>query len=307
LREIGTIAEEKAARVLEDHLLTLGISTKLDPIPEGIRVWVHREDRVDEARAVLGEFLKAPDDPRFQAATREARAIRKKAELVEAEYRGNVQEMTERWGAPFHRRAPLCALLLAISVVVAVATNLGKGHSGLMEMLSFSTFTVELVDGNYVIRDHGFENIEHGELWRLVTPIFLHFDPFHLVFNMLWLVSLGGGIEGRKRWKKVGLIVLTAAILGNVGQYFESGGLFGGMSGVVYALFGYVWAKGHADPEDGFSASPNTVLLMVAWFLFGIASRPDVTPDMPIPRLLMGNAAHGVGLAVGIAFGLLRF
>jgi len=307
LREIGTIAEEKAARVLEDHLLTLGISTKLEPTPDGVRVWVHHEDRVDEARAALDEFRKAPDDPRYQASTREARALRKKAEQADAEARGNVREVSERWNAPFRKRAPLTAGLLAVCLAVALGTDLGVGPTKLKRLLTFSVQTMDIEGGRIMVRDHGFENILHGEVWRIVTPAFLHFGLIHLAFNMLALIGFGERVEARKGWRKMAVIALVAAVLGNIGQYFESGGQFGGMSGVLFALAGYIWAKGYADPEDGLSLHPNTAFLMIAWFLFGIVGKMDVPPDSSQAPVAFANVCHGVGLAVGIVFGLLRF
>ncbi|WP_435017279.1 rhomboid family intramembrane serine protease [Tundrisphaera sp. TA3] len=307
MREIGTIAEEKAARVLEDYLLTLGISTKLIPAADGVQIWVHREDRVEEARAVLEEFRKAPDDPRFRAASREARTLRQKAEQAEAEYRGNIREVSDRWNGPFHRRAPLTAALLAASILVAIGTDMGEPLTRVGEWLSFSTHKVETVGNFRVLRDNGLSDIEHGQFWRVLTPIFIHFGPIHLIFNMLALIALGERVESRKGWQKMAIIAVVAAVLGNIGQFFESGGSFGGMSGVLFALAGYLWAKGHADPEDGLALPPNAAFMMIAWFLFGIISKIDVSPDAPMPTVSFANVCHGVGLAVGIAFGLRRF
>src|SRR5262249_30799680 len=69
--------------------------------------------------------------------------------------------------------------------------------------------------------------------------------------------------------------------------------LFGGMSGVVYGLFGYVWMKSRYEPGLGLAMSPNTVFIMVGWFflcLFGAVGA-------------VANVAHGVGLLAGMAIG----
>lgn len=307
MREIGTIAEEKAARLLEDHLLTLGISTKLDKIADGYRIWVHREDQLDAARAAKVEFEANPEDPRFQAAPREARVIRRRAEQAEAEYRGKDRDASERWTAPFHRRVPLTATLLALCFVVALATDLGEKPTRLQRALQLSTLAIG--PDNQVV-DRGFADIAHGQVWRLITPIFLHSGMFHLVFNMLALIGLGERVESRKGWRKMAVLVLVSAVLGNAGQFFEAGGQFGGISGVLFALAGYLWAKGYADPDDGLSLHPQMATMMVAWFLFCILSSADPVPGGPDPAagtVAFANVAHGVGLAVGILFGLLRF
>jgi GlpG protein len=73
--------------------------------------------------------------------------------------------------------------------------------------------------------------------------------------------------------------------------------LFGGLSGVGYALFGYLWMKGMYEPEQGMILHPNTINTMLIWLVLCMTG-------------LLGpiaNAAHVVGLAVGIVFGVSRF
>ena len=46
-----------------------------------------------------------------------------------------------------------------------------------------------------------------------------------------------------------------------------SGPAFGGMSGVVYGLFGYVWVKTRLDPADGFRLDPMVAMIMFGFFI----------------------------------------
>jgi len=78
--------------------------------------------------------------------------------------------------------------------------------------------------------------------------------------------------------------------------HFQRGGpLFGGISGVAFGLFGYIWMKARFDPGSGFFLHRQAVMMMMVWFvicLLGI-----------IPRV--ANTAHTVGLLVGVIWGYL--
>jgi GlpG protein len=132
-------------------------------------------------------------------------------------------------------------------------------------------------------------------LWRLITPIFIHFSLLHILFNMLWLRDLGGMIEGRQSTGKLAILVLAIAVCSNLGQFLVGGPVFGGMSGVVYGLLGYIWMRGKFDPGSGLFVHPVTVGMMIIWFF------ACFTPIVPH----VANAAHGVGLVMGVAWGYL--
>jgi membrane associated rhomboid family serine protease len=55
---------------------------------------------------------------------------------------------------------------------------------------------------------------DHLTLWRLITSLFLHANPLHIIGNMLFLWLFGPSVEGRlKAWRFL-LIYFTAGILG---------------------------------------------------------------------------------------------
>ncbi len=319
MRLVATIPDEALAKALADYLLTRDIATKMIPGPQGVAVWVHREEKVPEAQAETSAFLADPDDPRYQGAARTAEALRKEAAKREREHRRKTINLSGRLNVPSAVRCPVTYGLIFVSIAAAVLTGFGSDDRACRPFL-FADYHLELaegptvpveIDGAVVERvvprpvwtSSGLDAIRRGQLWRLVSPIFLHFGIPHLVFNMIMLYRLGSLIELRKgRWAMLA-IVLISAVASNFGEFlWETRGrdewrivAFGGMSGVVYALFGYVWMKSDYDPEADMKLPSNTILYMVAWLFFCMTGA--IGP--------IANAAHVVGLGSGIVLGLI--
>lgn len=85
--------------------------------------------------------------------------------------------------------------------------------------------------------------IRGGEIWRLITPVFLHASPPHIFFNMYGLLALGSALEryfGHGRF--LGLYLL-AGFSGNV-LSFVLGDDNGYSVGASTAIFGLAAAEG---------------------------------------------------------------
>ena len=284
MRQAGTLPSKQDAERFADYLLTLGIGSKVDPAADQWAIWILDENEVPRSKQELQQFLQQPHESRYLAAERDAKVARREAAERAKKAQKNYVDMRQVWSRSW-RRPKVTILLIAISVVVAVLTETGTQPEPVMMNLFISTHRSSLT------------NIMQGQIWRLVTPIFIHYGVWHLLFNMMWLYDLGRVIETRLGWARFAAMVLAIAIPSNLGQFLEAGPAFGGMSGVVYGLFGYAWIRGRFDPASGLYLNPNTVLLMMGWFVICLLHL------LPGPQA--ANTAHGVGLAVGAALGYL--
>lgn len=293
MRQIGTLANEREVQRLADYLLTQGIRINVEQGDEGFGIWAIDEDRVPAAREEFNRFRQNPDDPRYIEAQRQAATIRDELIRKEREGRRNVVDLRRQWSRP--RMKPVTFSLLVICCAVAVATRFQKDldDNPLAQKLSFASYQIE---GNY-IRYWGLKQpnseIRHGEIWRLVTPIFLHIGPWHLLMNMLALQSLGTLIESRRGSWRVALMVIAIAVLSNLAQYAWGGPRFAGISGVVFGLFGYAWMKSEFDPEVGIVIPQSSVMMMLFFLMLCMTGMIGS----------IANAAHLVGLISGVVIG----
>lgn len=137
-----------------------------------------------------------------------------------------------------------------------------------------------------------------GQVWRPLSPAFLHFGGMHLVFNMLWLWYFGRQVEVLQGSGRMLLILLTAGIGANLAQYAAGTVLFGGMSGVDFALLGYVWLMSRRAPRSGFFVPQMLVAFMLGWMVFTMT---DMAGAVGFGNV--ANEAHLGGLVVGLALG----
>lgn len=136
-----------------------------------------------------------------------------------------------------------------------------------------------------------------GEWWRLITPVFIHFSVLHIIFNLLWVWIVGSKIEYfQGRWALAGL-VLFSGISSNLAQFYISGPLFGGMSGVVFALLGYAWLWDRRNPSKAIGLPPALLGFMVVWLVLGYSG---LLEGMGLGAI--ANTAHLAGLIAGLVF-----
>jgi len=187
---------------------------------------------------------------------------------------------------------PLTLGLIAFSVLIFLLFELWNSD------LVLDYFFISLSDSTDWA---GLTEISSGQIWRLVSPIFLHFSIIHIVFNMLGVYLLGGVIEILQGKLLLVLLVILTAVVSNLIQYFVAGSLFGGMSGVVYALFGYIWVQGLTNDKFGYQLMKPLVVLMLGSFV--VTFFVSWIGAFKLFNVSIANTAHTAGLLSGIILG----
>lgn len=133
------------------------------------------------------------------------------------------------------------------------------------------------------------------EIWRLFTPVFMHFSLLHLLFNLVWWWYLGNRIESQYGAVKLFGVLISAALIPNILQGMISGPTFGGLSGVTYGLLSYLWLREKRSEREQPAVSDGLFMFMLVWIaleLVGIVGFSSAT------------TAHLSGLIIGLIQGL---
>jgi GlpG protein len=284
MRQIGFLSSPDDAERFADFLRADGVKCSVDAADSGFRIWIQEDDHVPAAREELARFLADPSQPRYRDASQRAKVRMQEDQLRRRTVQTRQINVADRWVRPSIENSPVTFALIAMSVVVGY----------------FSSLSPKIIDPEvshlFISTDGTFRQIMNGEVWRLVTPIFLHFGLMHLLFNMLITYQLGLAIEFQRGSLNLVFMSLAIAIFSNIAQFVFGGSPnFGGMSGVDYGLFGYVWIKGRLDPRSGFYLPREAVTMMLAQYLLGVV---EVLPHM-------ANWCHGIGLVTGVAIALI--
>jgi GlpG protein len=207
------------------------------------------------------------------------------------------QQMTRPSLAMQLRSGLMTTVLLAICAVVGAISLLGD-HLEPLHWLTFQDFELH---GEYAYFVPLLDSLQQGQVWRLVTPMFIHFGILHLAMNGLWFWELGRRIEMRQgRWQLLGLTLLFSAV-SNVIQYLFSGpSLFGGLSGVLYGLLGHIWMFQWLAPTPLYRMPKGVLVMMLVWLLLCLSGLVSLLGFGQI-----ANGAHVGGLLVGCCSGLL--
>lgn len=258
--------DPRRAQAFVDYLADIGLKCELTlDDDDNVSIWLVNESRYQEALQEVKRFLAEPLHPRYQDAS---------WRQGDTHVRFSHDRQAPGWLSDLLRQTgPVNLLVLLACLLVYGLSWLGLPMFGL---LSFPP---------------RWEQLLGLEFWRAFTPALLHFSLMHLVFNLFWWWYLGGMVERRLGHGKLLSLLLVAAVLPNLMQYWASGPRFGGLSGVVYALLAYVWLSGRLNPHRGIGLPDGMAVFMVVWLVLGFAG--VLGP--------VANLAHLGGGLIGLA------
>lgn len=133
---------------------------------------------------------------------------------------------------------------------------------------------------------------EQSELWRYSTHSLVHLSPWHITFNLVWWWIFAGKIEQKFGTATLVLLYLLSAFISGFAQNMASGPAFFGLSGVVYAVLGYVLVLDKFSRQPPFHLPQGFFTMLLVGIAFGFVS--------PLIGVSMGNTAHIAGLLTGV-------
>jgi GlpG protein len=315
MRQAGTLTNERDALRFAAWLVAQRIEAHAEKEGDAWAIWIRDEDHLKKAREALEHYRIDPQNAKYRGAERTAEAVLREEEAKRRRAHENVVEMRGRWaksggmgGAP-PRRCPLVLALIGLSVVIFLFTNT-PGQAGITDVERTLLFVDPAAVRQAAEEADGFDywtSIRGGQIWRLVTPMMIHYGIMHIAFNMLVLFSFGGQVEDRRGSLFLALLVLVLAVSSNVGQvleyeFREIAPRFGGMSGVNYGLFGYLLIKTQFDNRERYLLSPLTTFILLGWFFLSIGGQfPPLDTILPGALTRVANSAHAVGFFLGMA------
>ncbi|MCZ6787687.1 MAG: rhomboid family intramembrane serine protease [Planctomycetota bacterium] len=180
------------------------------------------------------------------------------------------------------RWAPFTYATIAISIVVFVGQLMESDPSSEETLRRWGVlFSWDIYDGAY---------------GSLVTAVFSHLDILHILFNLIFVWILSRPLErtiGGLRWLA---FFVAAAWVSSACELAASEGTVMGVSGVIYAMLGFMWVTRRRFPlfQEALTRKVVGILLVSAILCVWVAEAAVMD---------IANVAHISGLAFGALVG----
>lgn len=116
-------------------------------------------------------------------------------------------------------------LIIAINVIVWLLMELNGGSDNSDTLIAFGAKVNELID--------------QGQVWRLLTAMFLHIGIIHLTVNQYSLYAVGTLLERFMGATRFAILYVLAGLCGSLASYwFSPNAISAGASGAIFGLLG---------------------------------------------------------------------
>ena len=275
LQPLVKIGKHNVALIFADYLKSIQINAQVETVDNEFIVLCDVDKRA-QARAEFEQFIEHPFDQKYQQA---AWALGEVSDVQQ-----HSPSLLSSFKQQFLAHAGIVTLIIfSVCWIVFLASLAGWATPIFHAIQFYPEFTSDAF---------------FSDPLRILGPAIFHFSWLHIVFNTMWWWQLGGNIEDKLGSGTLINVFAVSAIVSNVGQFLVSGPNFGGLSGVVYALVGYVWWMGWLMPKLGLTISKSIIGFLLLWMVFGFA---DLLP------VNMANTAHLLGLVSGCLLAWLKY
>lgn len=315
MRKVISGLDQTAAERLFDFLFTEGIGCQLETSSEGkCDLWVRDEDKLELAKSHLTHFLADPSDPKFDV-SQKAQAMRREQEKAVKEQLRLQKKLESTSGKVpgVGSGASMTVIVIILCISLSLLTSFGDVNRRRIEQTGEIPLSLQVYNSMTLLPvinrpddSTPMSFILKGQVWRLITPIFLHASMMHLLFNCLFIYTFGRLIEFFYGPIFVLGLFLGGGILGVLAQAYGPSWMGAspdviGASGGALALFSFAWLRPYREPMTPFRVSTFNVMFVLGFVFI------SMLPNAPVSNV--ANLAHLGGLVFGAiaAAGILDF
>ena len=270
---LARIGHPRYAQAFADHLKSLGVDVAVHPTPEGVEIKLQDPSQMDRASQELSLFQSDPDHPRYLQASW---LVDESPDQNQAQKLSRLYQSTSLRGA-LKQTGWVTKSVVLICTFVFIYTSQGADPHTRELFLFFNNFE---------------QLASFEQAWRWLSPALLHFGLIHFAFNMSAWWIFGGMVERAQSSARLVLLALVTAAISNLVQFAWVGDNFGGLSGVVYGVLGYLWFYQRFHPHPPFNLPQGFVVFMLLALALGFTG-----------WLNTANQAHLSGLLCGCLMG----
>ncbi|OTA15911.1 rhomboid family intramembrane serine protease GlpG [Xenorhabdus vietnamensis] len=268
---VTSISNPRLAQAFIDYMAMQSIHLTMRPNNESslVELWLEDDSQLSRVQQELHHFTRDPFHERYQASSWQTG---KPTSSFKYQNSLNLNMLKNQSGPLTIAITVLCVLVYLWMVMTST--------SHVMNWLAWPN-----------------NSDQYLELWRWISPALLHFSLTHILFNLALWWYLGSQVEQKIGSSKLFEVTIVSVFFSSWAQSLFSGSNFGGLSGVVYALIGYVCLTGEMSPQRGISAPRGLIAVSIIWLLVASLNLNQFSSNI-------ANAAHISGLIIGLLMGL---